>query len=59
MTTSFFARYGFKFDKCIKKYPNESRAILETQPKFKNDFQLIFLSGLVEHFFQKASMGKQ
>lgn len=46
-----FARYGFKFVDCIENHPKESRKILENRPNFKNDFQLIFLSGIIEHFF--------
>lgn len=47
-----FARYGYKFFKCIKKNPELCRKLIDNEPNFKNDFQKIFMSGLVEHFYK-------
>ena len=46
-----FARYGFKFYDCMEKNPEQSLVYLTKTPNFKNEFQLIFMSGLVEHFY--------
>lgn len=47
-----FARYAYKFFKCIKNNPELSRKLLENEPNFKNKFQKIFMSGLAEHFYK-------
>ena len=48
-----FARYGFKFYNDIKKNSEQALKFLYEKPNFKNDFQLIFMSGLVEHFYKE------
>ena len=47
-----FARYGFKFYDCIEKNPEQSLVYLRKTPNFKNEFQLVFMSGLVDHFYK-------
>ena len=47
-----FARYGFKFYNDIEKDKEQSLFYLKKKPNFKNEFQLVFMSGLLEHFYK-------
>ena len=48
-----FARYGFKFYDCMENNPEQSLVYLTKTPNFQNEFQLVFMSGLVDHFYKK------
>lgn len=47
-----FARYAFKFYDEINNNIDKSLQYVFNMPKFKSKFQLIFMSGLIEHFYK-------
>ena len=49
-----FARYGFKFYQNIENDSEKSFEYLKNKPNFKNDFQYIYMCGLIDHFYKEA-----
>ena len=47
-----FARYGFKFYRNIENNAENSFEYIKNKPNFKNDFQYVYMCGLIDHFYK-------